>query len=107
MTEFNNKASEGVEVQEGINTNFSTALNCLKDGMKMSRRGWWNDKDMFIFLVPGSSFKVNRAPLLGIYPEGTIVTYNAHIDMRHRDGYVTPWTPTQTDMLGTDWYIIE
>jgi len=39
---------------------------------------------MFVFLVPGSVFKVNRAPLLGIYPEGTEINYHAHVDMKQR-----------------------
>lgn len=55
---------------------FSSALQNIKDGVKMRRRGW-NGKDMFVFLVPGSQFEVNRPPLLGIYKEGTVVNYRA------------------------------
>jgi hypothetical protein len=49
---------------------FSTALDLIKTGKRVRRAGW-NGKGMFIFLVPGSKFEVNRQPLLGIYPEGT------------------------------------
>ena len=60
--------------------NFGQAIEVLKTGNKVTRVGW-NGKDMFIFLVQGSQFKVNRPPLLGIYPEGTEINYRPHIDM--------------------------
>lgn len=77
--------------------NFSEALDHLKDGYKIFRSGW-NGKEMFIFLVGGSTFKVNRAPLLGIYPEGTEINYHAHVDMKTADGMIVPWLCSQ--MMG-------
>lgn len=85
---------------------FSEALNWVKDGGRATRAGW-NGKGMFIFLVPGSQFKVNRPPLLGIYPEGTLIDYHAHIDMRTADGKVVPWVASQTDLLAHDWVLID
>ena len=84
------------------NLTFSQALNHLKTGIKMQRVGW-NGKGMFVFMVPGSTFTVNRPPLLGIYPEGTQVNYHAHIDMKTADGQIVPWLCSQTDMLAEDW----
>ena len=85
---------------------FSTALDYLKTGKKVARQGW-NGKGMFIFLVPGSTFKVNRPPLLGIYLEGTEITYHAHIDMKTADNQVVPWLASQTDLLAVDWTLVE
>jgi len=85
---------------------FGMALYLLKKGKKLSRTGW-NGKGMFIFLVPGSIFKVNRAPLLGIYPEGTQISYHSHIDMKTADNMVVPWLCSQTDMLADDWGIVD
>ena len=85
--------------------NFGDALNALKLGMKVARKGW-NGKGMFLFLVPGSQFAVNRAPLLGIYPEGTVIDYCPHIDMRTADGKIVPWLASQTDVLADDWELI-
>ena len=82
--------------------NFGEALVALKNGKKVSRSGW-NGKGMFLFLVPGSQFVVNRAPLLGIYPEGTVVDYCPHIDMKTADEKVVPWLASQTDVLAEDW----
>lgn len=84
--------------------NFSQALNIVKNGFKVQREGW-NGKGMFIFLVQGSTFIVNRPPLLGIYPEGTEVKYHAHIDMRTADGTIVPWLASQTDLLANDWAV--
>lgn len=85
--------------------NFGDALVHLKLAQKVARKGW-NGKGMFIFLVPGSNFTVNRPPLLGIYPEGTRITYHAHVDMKTADDMVVPWLCSQTDMLAEDWEIV-
>ena len=85
---------------------FSLAVEALKKGLKVARAGW-NGKGMFLFLVSGSTFKVSRAPLLGIYPEGTEINYHAHIDMKTADGTIVPWLASQTDVLSDDWCIVE
>lgn len=85
--------------------NFSDALQSIKAGNRVARAGW-NGKKMFIFLVQGSTFIVNRPPLLGIYPEGTVINYHAHIDMRTADGMIVPWLCSQTDMLANDWEVV-
>lgn len=82
--------------------NFGQALDALKAG-KLVQRSGWNGKGMFLYLVPGSTFKVNRAPLLGIYPEGHEVKYHAHIDMKTATDDCVPWLATQTDILAEDW----
>lgn len=81
---------------------FGDAVRALKAGEKVARAGW-NGKGMFLFLVPGSTFTVNRPPLLGIYPEGTQIKYHAHIDMKTATGEVVPWLASQTDVLAEDW----
>lgn len=88
------------------NLSFGDAITYLKLGYKVARAGW-NGKGMFLFLVPGSTFKVNRAPLLGIYPEGTEIQYHAHIDMKTVDNQVVPWLASQTDMLAEDWCLVD
>jgi hypothetical protein len=85
---------------------FSWALQELKRGSKVARAGW-NGKGMFLFLVPGSRFTVNRPPLLGIYPEGTVIDYHPHVDMKTAQGYVVPWLCSQADMLADDWELVE
>ncbi len=83
---------------------FSEALKAIKAGQRVCREGW-NGKGMFVFLVPGSTFQVNRAPLLGIYPEGTVINYCPHVDMKTADDKVVPWLVSQTDLMADDWQI--
>lgn len=85
--------------------NFSTALEHIKAGKRVSRAGW-NGKGMFVFLVPGSTFKVNREPLLSILGEGTEVNYHGHVDMKTADGQIVPWLVSQTDLLAEDWGVV-
>ena len=84
------------------NMTFGEAVELIKQGKLVAREGW-NGKGMFIFLVPGSHFKVNRPPLLGIYPEGKEIDYHAHIDMKTAQGYIVPWLASQADVLAEDW----
>jgi hypothetical protein len=84
---------------------FGLAIEAMKKGLKVARAGW-NGKNMFVFFVPGSTFNVNRPPLLGIYSEGTKINYHAHIDMRTADGRIVPWLASQTDMLADDWRVV-
>ena len=81
---------------------FGEAVRRLKAGKLVARSGW-NGKNMFLLLVPGSTFKVNRAPLLGIFPEGTEINYLPHIDMRTATGEIVPWLASQSDVLCVDW----
>lgn len=81
---------------------FGDALRALKAGKRVAREGW-NGKGMFLFLVNGSTFTVNREPLLSIMGEGTQVQYHAHVDMKTAQGYVVPWLCSQADMLAADW----
>ena len=85
---------------------FGKALKKIKTGHRVAREGW-NGKLMFIFLVPGSTFKVNRAPLLGIFEEGTEIDYQAHIDMKTVDDTIVPWLASQSDMLSEDWVVVD
>lgn len=85
--------------------NFGLAVEAAKKGEKIARTGW-NGKGMFVFLVPGSKFNVNRAPLNTVYPEGTPITYRDHLDMKTADGSIVPWLASQTDVLADDWQIV-
>lgn len=99
MTDERNPFHSGAVVQ-GI----GWAVKQLWDGARVRRHGW-NGKGMFLFLVPGSTFQVNRPPLLGIYPEGTTINYCPHVDMKTADGTIVPWLCSQTDLLAIDWEI--
>lgn len=85
---------------------FGLAIEALKKGLKVARTGW-NGKGMFLYLVEGSTFAVNRPPLNKIYPEGTIINYRPHIDMKTADDKIVPWVASQSDVLSEDWIIVD
>lgn len=85
-----------------MSADFGTVVRGLKEGRRYARLGW-NGKDMFIFLVPASVFKVNREPLLSILGADATVSYHAHVDMKTAQGYIVPWLCSQADMLANDW----
>lgn len=89
----------------GDDMNFGAAVNALKSGEKVARRGW-NGNGMFIFLIPGSTFQVSRPPLDGIYPHGTEINYMPHIAVRTPDGCIAEWAASHADMLAEDWEIV-
>jgi hypothetical protein len=104
-TSWSPKATFEAAYQPTTALSFGHAIVALKSGARVARAGW-NGKGMFLFLVPGSTFAVNRPPLLGIYPAGHVVDYCPHIDMKTADGKVVPWLASQTDMLADDWQIV-
>jgi hypothetical protein len=86
-----------------VNLTFGSALILLKAGFRVAREGW-NGKGMFLYLVQGSKFQVNRPPLSDMFPEGTEIAYRPHIDMKTADGACVPWVASQSDLLSNDWY---
>lgn len=85
---------------------FGEALEQLKHGRRIERRGW-NGSGMFLYFVPASEFPVNRPPLLGIYEEGREIRYRGHIDMKTVDGSCVPWVASQSDLLEEDWRVLD
>ena len=80
---------------------FGQALTALKDGGRVTRAAWADG--VFLYLVPGSTFQVNRPPLLGIYPAGEVIRYRPHVDIRASDGTCSPWQPAQDALMAEDW----
>lgn len=71
--------------------NFGEALDALKQGKQVYREGW-NDRDVSLFLVPGTRNHVN-------HPE------DSEIRIRIAQRMTVPWMCSQTDLLAEDWQI--
>lgn len=79
---------------------FGDALSKLRDGQKVTREGW-NGKGMYLRLVsPYIDFKINDAYVEGRGIEGTLLPW---IGMKAADNAFVPWTPSQRDLLASDW----
>lgn len=97
---------------------FGAAIEALKIGATVRRAGW-NGKNMFLYLNMGSHHakppEAERGPLIdGIDPSlfelGAVGTGTRlpHINMRSASGStVTGWLASQSDMLASDWEIVD
>jgi hypothetical protein len=82
---------------------FPQALDLLLAGQRVTSPMLPDDAELY--LVQGSTFTVNRAPLNGIYPEGTQISYKPHIDIAYADGTCGVWSVTQEALFAT-WYTV-
>ena len=91
--------------------NFGKALEELKQGNRVARKGW-NGKGMFIYFESGSLIapdKIRNLTLAKSIPDSQKhIDINPHIDMKSADGsIVVGWLASQTDMLANDWVLIK
>lgn len=102
------------------NLNFGQAIEALNEGKQVQRSGW-NGKGMFIFKTEGreiikdeflkfkngNSAAIELATKLGTH-KSDFVKISDHLDMLAADGsIVVGWLASQTDVMATDWQIVE
>lgn len=90
------------------NLNFGQAIELMKQGKKVSRKGW-NGKGMFLYYVPASAYPAqrnNKGTLKGMFKDD-LVPYGAYIAMKTAQDNVIPWLASQTDMLADDWQVVD
>ena len=80
--------------------NFGKALEALKEGKKVARRGW-NGKGIYIELQRPDAHSKMTLPYIYIVTNG-LVTDNPEAPKG-----VVPWLASQTDMLAEDWEVVE
>lgn len=97
------------------NMTFGEAIEALKQGKKVARRGW-NGKGMFLWLKPATvvtpdmchdpnlkaAAEQNGGEILAL---GTICMFTH--DSTGRKAVLTGWLASQSDMLLEDWTIVE
>jgi len=70
---------------------FGTAIEKLRAGLKVSRKGW-NGKGMYLMLqVPDKNSKMKQ-PYIYIVPD---------------ENSLVPWVASQVDILGEDWVVVK
>ena len=91
---------------------FGLAIEALKKGHKVARRGW-NGKGMWLVLVPGQAEVTLRdgTPYKAALPDLTACEILPHIDMwtvnaHGRRAMLPGWLASQTDMLAEDWKVV-
>ena len=74
---------------------FGQAIEALKKGKKVARKGW-NGKGMWLRLIIPEKSDIDMG--LENLP---------YIEMKTADNKLVPWLASQTDMLSEDWTIVE
>ena len=85
--------------------NFGEALNLIKNGQRVARRGW-NGRGMFVYYVPAAKYPANRNELavMGTFADADgMVSYNAYMAIKNVDGTISTWVPSVNDCLAEDW----
>lgn len=103
------KGCSELETEFSETFSFGTAIEALKQGLKVARKGW-NGKNMYLSLQEGSLIPKERArsgAAKCLAEEGVEeIKILPHIDMRSAQGEcVVGWVASQTDMLAEDWMI--
>jgi hypothetical protein len=86
--------------------NFGEAIEALKLGKKVCRKGW-NGKGMFLYLVSAGSYPVKMDAAKSIADENGNVNYGPYVALKAANGSVYPWNASQADMLSNDWEVID
>lgn len=91
--------------------NFGDAIKALKEGRKVSRKGW-NGKNMYLWLKPATVIKSEwcKDPMLKEIVDANNGEAEAlgTICMKTADNKIlTGWLASQTDMLSEDWTVVE
>ena len=84
---------------------FEEALIALKEGKKVSRKGW-NGKNQFVYLVPANRYDATTDVAKKIADVDGKVSYRAYLALRTVQGDIATWTPSVSDCLADDWIII-
>lgn len=90
---------------------FGMAIEAMKRGKKVARKGW-NGKGMYIWHMPGSIVTgckdIVDPHLAEIDGKEGCIRFLGSIRMRTATGDVlTGWLASQTDMLSSDWTVVE
>ena len=96
---------EGCNAQSRETMTFGEALEAMKRGGRLARKGW-NGTGMFLYYVPADAYPPKTDAAKEAFG-GEPVPYSAYIAMKTAQGYVVPWLASQTDMLADDWYMVE
>lgn len=83
--------------------NFGKAIEALKEGKKVARKGW-NGKNQYIQLATGISYKTTDGKIVNCEHDAI---GNMAIAFVGTSGVQMGWLASQSDMLAEDWVFAE
>lgn len=88
---------------------FDWAINALKNGKKVSRRGW-NGSGMYAIMMPGypDGIVVNETTRTQHnLNEGDVLVFRPYFQLFTAQKDVAMWTPSGSDVLAEDWELAD
>ncbi|MDC6267734.1 DUF2829 domain-containing protein [Lysinibacillus fusiformis] len=85
--------------------NFGQAIEALKSGKKVVRKGW-NGKGMFVYYVPAASYPPTTDVMKRAFG-GKDVPYREYLALKTAQNDVATWSPSTSDALAEDWEVVE
>lgn len=109
-TQYVTAAAEEAVLHEGEEGTFGQAVESLKQGKKVARKGW-NGKGMFLWLKPGTMVKSEwcHDPELKAIADkngGEIEALGTICMKTADDKILSGWLASQTDILSSDWVVV-
>ena len=109
-TQYVTAAAEEAVLHEGEEGTFGQAIESLKFGKKVARKGW-NGKGMFLWLKPGTMVKSEwcHDPELKAIADkngGEIEALGTICMKTADDKIISGWLASQTDILSSDWVVV-
>ena len=89
--------------RECDNMTFGLAIEVMKKGKKVARKGW-NGKGQYIQLATGISYKLGTGEIVNCTHEDI---GNKAIAFEGTSGVQMGWLASQADMLAEDWIVVE
>lgn len=90
----------------GIGMDFGVALSALKAGHKLARKGW-NGRGLFVYLVKGGKYDAQMDCIKKLADENGKVEYEPYFAIWNGRGTINTWVPSVSDLLATDWQMVE
>lgn len=86
---------------------FGLAIHALNSGHRVRRAGW-NGKGMWLVHIPASAWAIEDISGSRIHlASGNGIERADFIAMKTADNKIVPWLASQTDMLATDWEVVQ
>ena len=86
-------------------SDFGQALNWLKLGKKVSRKGW-NGSGMYAYYIPANSYPAITEIAKKEFGN-KLVPYRPYLALKTAQNDVATWNPSTSDCLAEDWFVVE
>jgi hypothetical protein len=108
-----NVKTKRFEMEDGMD--FGKALNALKEGKRVARKGW-NGKGLFVFKQVPANVGIQYVPNMQSLPQsvkdefgkrGENLNYSNQMCIVKSDNTIDSWVPSSSDVFAEDWIVLE